>query len=133
MTRTKNAQPPTQPMQVSFSIKRRNPDTGEWKAVSVNDLVGRQLVEMFTSYDGQEIVAEFIIGKERFYFAGTEKWRERMSRKGKAVTFAAGLEILRQRRPAILEEYIPAVEELVILFGGSAEQGDFFGKVAQER
>lgn len=111
-----------QPMQVIFSVKRRNADTGEWKPVSANDLAGRQLVDMFTSYDGQEVVAEVILGEEKFYFAGTDHWRERMSRKGKAVTFAAGLEILRERRPGLLEEIIPTVDELVGIFGGTAEQ-----------
>lgn len=109
-----------QPMQVVFSIKRRSGDTGEWQPVSVNDLAGRQLVDMFTSYDGQEVVAEVILGEERFYFAGTSHWQERMSRKGKAVTFAAGLEILRERRPSLLEEYIPTAEEVAGIFGGSS-------------
>ena len=109
-----------QTMQVVFSIKRRSGDTGEWQPVSINDLAGRQLVDMFTSYDGQEVVAEVIIGEERFYFAGTDHWQERMSHKGKAVTFAAGLEILRERRPSLLEEYIPTAEELAGIFGGTA-------------
>ncbi len=77
---------------------------------------------MFTGYDGREVVAECTIGDERFFFCGDDHWRERMSRKGKAVTFAASLEILRARRPDLLQEVIPFVEEIAGIFEGATVQ-----------
>lgn len=116
-------------MQVTFSIKRRNADTGEWKLVSVNDLAGRPVETMFSTYAGEEVVAELVISEERFFFCGTEHWLERMSRKGRAVSFAAGLEILRQRRPDLLQEILPHVDTIAGIFEGSTvEKVSFHGE-----
>ena len=109
-------------MRVVFSIKERSVDTGEWKFISVNALAGQPLEVMFNAYAGKEVVAELVIGEERFFFCGTDHWLERMRRKGRAVSFAAGLEILRQRRPGLLQEIIPMVEEIAGIFEGSTLQ-----------
>ena len=109
-------------MQVTFSIKERNVDTGEWRLLGVNTLAGKPLEEMFTLFAGKEVVAELTIGEERFFFCGTDFWLERMSRKGRAVSFAAGLEILRTRRPELLQEVIPLVEEVAGIFEGATVQ-----------
>jgi hypothetical protein len=105
-------------MNVTFSIKQRV-TADKWEHVDVNAIAGKTLEEMFLGFEGQEIVAEVIFGEEKFYFCGNSHWTERMSRKGKAVSFIAAVDILRDRRPELLGEIIPGIDEVAEVFHGS--------------
>jgi len=68
---------------------------------------------------GEEIVAEVIFEEEKLYFCGTTRWVERMARKGKAVSFISAVDILRERRPSLLGEIIPGIQDVAEVFSGA--------------
>jgi len=105
-------------MNATFSIKQRV-TADKWEYVDINAIAGKTLEEMFLDFEGKEIVAEVIFGEEKFFFCGTPHWLERMSRKGKAVSFNAAVCILRARRPELLGEVIPGIQDVAEVFPGS--------------
>ena len=109
-------------MDIRFSVKKRNPDTGEWTFVDVNDLAGKNLQTWLEAYVGKEVVAEFVFGEEKFFFTGTERWKGRMARKGKAVMFEEAAKILQERCPDLLNEVIPKVDTVAGIFEGCTLQ-----------
>jgi hypothetical protein len=109
-------------MGVTFSIKNRI-TAGKWEHVDINAIAGKTLEKMFLDFEGKEIVAEFVFGEEKFYFCGTPHWTERMARKGKAVSFITAVDILRTRRPELLGEIVPGIQDVAEVFPGSVMEG----------
>jgi len=99
-----------------FSIKERT-EAGQWKDLQLEGLAGKSLETLFKDLDGKEIVAQLEFAGEVLYFCGTKHWIERMSRKGKAGSFTAAVEILKQRRPDLLKEEIPTPVAVAEIFG----------------
>lgn len=106
-------------MQVAIAIKYRNTDTGEWKEFAAADLSGKKLGDFFTEAAGREIVAEVVYNGTRCFFCGTEHWRERMERKGKAVLFDRAISVLKEKNPQLLDEIIPGTEMFESAFPGT--------------
>ena len=100
----------------NFSIKQRT-DAGQWKDLELEEIAGKPLEKLFIDLAGKEIVAQIDLAGEVLYFCGTQHWVERMSRKGKAGTFAAAVEMLKQRRPDLLAEAIPTPAIVADIFG----------------
>jgi hypothetical protein len=111
---------------ITLSVKERSADTGEWRNIEVNALAGKTLEATLQSFAGREVVVEVKIGEQRFFFAGTAHWAERMQRKGKAVLFGEAVELIRQKRPALLEETIPLLAEIDEIFPGARVESTTF-------
>lgn len=94
-------------MSVTWSMKQKINDI--WEPISLNSIAGKTLRESLQWMTEQEIVAEFIINGANYYFCGTEHWRKRMERKGKAVLASEAIELLTKIHPALLEEICPLV------------------------
>jgi hypothetical protein len=117
-------------MVVTFSLKVRDADTGQWRSVDVNSVAGTTLAGMFDAFSGKEAVAEFTIGDFRAYFCGNDHWLERMGRKGKSVLFSQAAGILRERCPQLLDEVLPEVATVAGVFEGATLQSVTFGETA---
>lgn len=102
---------------IEWSIKRKEGEN--WQLIPLADLAGKRLEDAFVGFFGKDIVAEFVIGGQKYYFCGTDKWKSRMSAKGKAVTFTEAIEMLRVVNPAVLEQICPHGEVIEELFPGS--------------
>ena len=101
-------------MQFKCSMKQRNGE--KWEFVDISTIAGKPLEAIFHAFDGKEIVAEFELNNDRFYFCGTPYWQERMTRKGKAVSFLQAVEILRKTSPKLLREEIPGLKVVADVF-----------------
>ena len=106
-------------MEALFSIKKRIPETGEWVLIGAETIAGKTLEQVLAGFIGQEVVAEFKIDGRRCFIAGTDHWRERMSRKGNAFLFGQAVEILKRKNPYLLAEIIPAPADWVEVFEGA--------------
>jgi hypothetical protein len=109
---------PTEP-NVTLSVKERNAETGQWTNIEAAVMAGKTLEAVLLSFADREVVVEVKIGEQRFFFAGTAHWMERMQRKGRAVLFAEAVELLRQKRPSLLTEIIPHLDEVASVFPGA--------------
>lgn len=110
---------------VKFEIKKRN-EAGQWKHLDVGVFAGKTLKEVFLDLDGQEVVIEFLIDSKRCFFCGSNYWIERMQRKGPAVSFHEAINRLKDTRPDLLAEIIPAADIINKVFpGAEVDQIDF--------
>ncbi len=91
---------------VKLSIKIRD-EHGRWKDLPVSDLVGKTLEQFFNESQGKEIVAEFELDGTKCYFAGTDHWIDRMSKKGKTISFEDAVTRLKEIRPDLLLDWLP--------------------------
>ena len=93
-------------MPVEWSMKERLKD-GSWQPVALAELAGRTLRQALEWMHGREIVAEFKIGLGLYYFCGTDHWKQRMNKKGKAVLAQEATELLAASKPELLDELCP--------------------------
>lgn len=101
-------------MDVTFSIKQKS--GADWDLIKIESLAGKTLEQSLCGFVGKEVVAEFVVDQEQFFFCGNSFWLERMQRKGKAATFAQAMEILQARCPHLLKESIPGVQDIADVF-----------------
>jgi hypothetical protein len=104
-------------MEIIWSMKEKKGEN--WDNLRLSAIAGKTLEQFFTEFDGREIVAEFIIEDTPCYFCGTTYWMNRMKKKGKAVTFAQAIEILRTKKPGLLTEIISLLPEVSAAFPGA--------------
>lgn len=93
-----------------------------WSMINLSAIAGKTLRQIFTEATGREIVAEFIIEGKPCYFCGTTYWLNRMSKKGRAVTFAQAIELLENKNPGLLQEIIPHLKDIARIFPGATLQ-----------
>ena len=109
---------------ITWSMKEKGVDG--WQPVPVAILGGMTLRQALEWMHGRELVAEFIIGGSNFYFCGTDHWKQRMNKKGKAVMAQEAIELLAASKPELLEEVCPgeaadAVNSVERIFGPGCE------------
>ena len=108
---------------VKFEIKKRN-EAGRWKPLDVSFFAGKTLQEVFAELDGQEVVIEFLLDADRWFFCGNRYWLERMQQKGTAVMFSDAINRLKVTRPDILQEKIPKSDLINDVFSVSVTKGE---------
>ena len=111
---------------IRFELKKRN-ESGQWKHIDIGVFAGKKLKELFSDLDGQEVVIEFLIDDQRCFFCGNQYWLERMQRKGPAASFDEALNRLRDTRPDLLEEKIPAADLIHDVFPGAKVESHELG------
>jgi hypothetical protein len=104
-------------MEITWSMKEKKGEN--WDNLRLSAIAGKTLEQFFTESEGREIVAEFIIEDKPCYFCGTAYWMNRMGKKGRAVTFAQAIEILRAKKPGLLSEVISLLPEVSAAFPGA--------------
>lgn len=108
-------------MQIEWSIKRKT-DSG-WDFIPLVEIAGKTLRQVYRSFIGQDVVAEFKINGQLRYFCGTEEWKKRMSKKGKAVTFLDAISLLSAVHPGLLDEVCPVPIMVAEEFPGATYWG----------
>jgi len=104
---------------ITVAIKERD-DLGRWNSVPTADLAGKSFLQFFQESEGREVVAEVNLDGRRLFFCGTDRWVDRMNQqdKGEAISFDQAIQRLKQIRPELLAEKIPALDVVADVFEG---------------
>jgi hypothetical protein len=93
------------------SIKRKG--RKGWDDIPLDRFADITFRDLFSQFDGQEVVAEGTFAGHSFYFCGTEQWKQRMKIKGgRACLFSEALADLASLNTTVLDH----------LIGGGAKQ-----------
>jgi hypothetical protein len=105
----------------TLTLQWKDPDTGKWSPIPLDELRGQTLGDIMAMFDGREVVAEYINGDQKAYFCGTEKWLEYYREKGfKVMGFAEATERIRKSNPGLVDWVAPIVEVASELFPSSS-------------
>lgn len=105
-------------MAITLSIKQRI--KGRWQFLQLADLSGKNLREVLQSVNNTDAVAEFILDDAKYYFCGTKYWLERMTTKGKVLTFEMLINKIERDAPQILDRPVPGLDLVDSIFGACA-------------